>query len=122
MGTGTPIQNVTNERNSSILFLNMEWSGYNKEVPPQQTIDAGSGWVPWCGSENEFLRRHIAIIDTSTEQVLFYIWQRRASDGDFVRASTVGFEDPGPQIAGTPAPGRNRNLRVDMNGVQLNPT
>jgi hypothetical protein len=122
MGAGTPIRSVTNERNSAILFLNMESSWWNREVPPQRTIDAGGGWVPWCGSQNEFLSRHIAIIDTSTETVLFYIWQRRASDGDFVRASPTGFEDPGPQIAGQPEPRGDRNLRIDASGVQLNRT
>lgn len=120
MPPGTPIVSVTNERTSPILFLNIENPVFNREVPSHQTKSAGGGWVPWCGWEGEFLTHHIAIIDTSTETVLSYIWQRRASDGDFVRASTTGFEDPGPLIAGTPEPRRDRNLRVDVSGVQLN--
>jgi hypothetical protein len=120
--TGTPIRTVTNERNTAIMFLNIENSGWNREVQPQTTIDAGGGWVPWCPGPSDFIRRHIAVVDTSTERILFYIYQRRASDGDFVRASIVGFEDPGPTIAGDPVPGGDRNLRVDASGVTLNRT
>jgi hypothetical protein len=122
MGTLTPILSVTNDRNSNILFLNMENSSYNRDIPPQSTRSTGTGSVPWCQREADFLWRHIAIIDASTETVLFYIWQRNGPDGDFVRASTTGFEDPGPQIGGQPQPGGGRNLWVDMAGVRLNPT
>ncbi|MDF9749194.1 hypothetical protein [Arthrobacter sp. ES3-54] len=119
MGTGTPVQSVTNFWTGSIWFLNMEEHKYDRQIPQGQTLNVGSGWVPWCRWTEEFGTRHIAIVDANAGTVLFYIWQWRGDDGDFVRASSNGFSKPGPHIAGQPEPGGERNLLVNTNRVIL---
>jgi hypothetical protein len=114
----TAIQNVGNEREANVLFLNTESSGNNQEIAPGTIVSVGNAWIPWCFRERDFPVHHIQIVDTSSETVLFYIWQRNASDGDFVRVSSIGFEDPGAQLV---AAGGSYNLRVGMGGVSLNP-
>jgi hypothetical protein len=114
----TSIQNVVNTRNSSTLFINTESSGNNREIASESLENVGNCWIPWCTRESDFPAHHIEIIDTSSEIVLFYIWQRAAADGDFVRASTTGFEDPGPPISGDSRVGRSYDLWVDPNTVR----
>jgi hypothetical protein len=120
--TFTNIESVTNVRGSTILFTSTEDAGANREIPPQRTSSRNCR-VPWCTSQSEFPSRHIAIIDADADRVLFYIWQRTEPDGDFVRTSPTGFQEPGPPIAGVPASGgKNRNLWVDASGITLNET
>jgi hypothetical protein len=116
----TNIASVSNETSGKIMFTSTEDAGANREISPQFTSHRNCR-VPWCGFEGEFPMRHLAITDVDTDRVLFYIWQRRESDGDFVRASPSGFQDPGPQIPGdSQAGGRDRNLRIDSSGIRLN--
>jgi hypothetical protein len=73
--------------------------------------------LPVCQNQSEFASRHIEVTDADTESVLAYIWQRKAPDGNFVRASLIDFEDPGSLTARQPQAGRHpRNLWVDAQG------
>jgi hypothetical protein len=93
----TAIQRVINERNGTIVFRNMESSGNDRIIAPGDTVDVGGAWVPWCTNNGEFPAHHIQIEDCSGTK-LFYVWQRNANDGDFVRVSETGFENPGKQV------------------------
>lgn len=120
--TNTLVQSLSNERGGPILFIDTENAGCNKEIPPQNTRSIGCV-VPWCTRQLDFPSRNMAIIDVNSGSVLFFIWQRSASDGNFVRFSPSGFVDPGSPIPGTPqAGGSPRNLRIDGSGISLNPT
>jgi hypothetical protein len=118
----TSIQNIANNRNASILFINTESSGNNREIPPNNVMSVGNCWIPWCTRESDFPSHHIEIIDTNTDTVLWYIWQQKAFDGDFIRISPTGFESPDPAhvIGGNSQVGRSYNLWVDTNTVTAN--
>jgi hypothetical protein len=122
MGVNTLVQSLTNNLSDNILFIDTENAGCNKEIPANRTFSIGCV-VPWCTTQSDFPSRNMAIIDVSSGTVLFYVWQRNASDGNFVRFSTTGFVDPGAAIPGTGrAGGSPRNLLIDANGISLNPT
>ncbi|GIH77169.1 hypothetical protein Plo01_35980 [Planobispora longispora] len=114
----TGVQNVTNVRGSGVQFINTENSGNNRIISPQQTVNVGNCWVPWARNENELIGHSLLIIDTTTDQVLWYIWQRWAPDGDFVRASQKGWEDPGTPIPGESTPGHSINLWIAENEIR----
>jgi hypothetical protein len=113
------IRNVTNVTGHTLLFINTESSRDNRWIPPNTTMDVGGAWVPWCTKAADFPVHHFEIIDADTDQVLWYIWQRWSSDGDLIRASSAGFEDPGPPINGNSGTSGDRNLWVD-GGVTAN--
>jgi hypothetical protein len=109
-------KNVTNDTDHPALFINTETSRDNRSIGPHETTDSIGAWVPWCRREDEFPSHHFQIIDEESDQVIWYIWQRKAADGDFIRASQSGFEDPGSPINGDPATDGDRNLWIDAGG------
>lgn len=113
------IRNVTNVTGHTLLFINTESSRDNREISPNTTREVGGAWVPWCWRAADFPAHHFEIIDADTDEVLWYIWQRRANDGDFIRASNGGFEDPGAPINGNARTSGDRNLWVD-GGITAN--
>ena len=115
----TAIQNVTNARGRELLFINTENSGNNRTIAVSSTREVGNAWIPWCSDKNSFLAHHIQIVDADSEQILWYIWQRQAADGDLVRVSRTGFEHPGAAALGVPETGGSRNLWIDGNGLRI---
>jgi len=115
-----PIRSVTNITGHTLLFINTESSRDNREILTNSTRDVGGAWVPWARTAAEFPGHHFQIINADNEQILWYIWQRRAGDGDFIRASHVGFVDPGPHIAGDAGTSGDRNLFITANSLTAN--
>lgn len=115
----TSIQNVTNGRSKSIMFINTETSGNNRTIDPRRTVGVGNCWIPWCTNERDFPAHHLEVIEVDSGAVLWYIWQQRAFDGDFIRISTDGFKTPEPAhvIDGSADVGHSYNLYVDDAGV-----
>jgi hypothetical protein len=114
----TSVKNVTNLLGDQLLFINTESSRDNRYLPPTQTTGVNDAWIPWCGNPADFPFHHLEIIDTATGTVLWYIWQHWSKDGDFVRASKKGYEDPGPDIGGVAQVGGERNLWIDGAGMR----
>lgn len=65
-------------------------------------------WVPWCTSQGDFdggrvisIERHVPLDRPDDEgEVLGWIWQGNQADGDLVRHSRSGYEQPGRPIPG----------------------
>jgi hypothetical protein len=114
----TAVKNVTNNFQDNILFINTEFSGNNREIASEQAQNVGNCWIPWCTQESSFPSKHLQIIDTSSEKVLWYIWQCAGPDGDHVRCSQNGFQPPAQsnQIPGTSEVDGSRNLVLDQEG------
>ena len=86
------IRNVINFYNDPISFINTESSRDNRNIAPgSQSIPDIGGWVPWCTRSQDFQVHHMQITDQSSNQVMWYIWQQQASDGDWVRFSREAF-------------------------------
>jgi hypothetical protein len=48
--------------------------------------------------------------------ILWYIWQQSRNDGDFVRASRTGFNDP-TSMGGSAGVGRSNNLFISAEEI-----
>src|SRR3982751_4436834 len=92
----TSFQTVQNQRDSSILFINTENSGNNRQIRSQRSKGVGNCWITSCTKEDDFPSHHIQIVDKDSNAVIDFIWQH----GDFVRVSQTGFEDPAEEIEG----------------------
>jgi hypothetical protein len=122
MGTSTNVHTVQNERNHTISFIDTERGSANQDIAPQGLVRVDCP-VPWAQNQTDFIGHRFLILNKDTGAALFQVWQRSASDGNIVRSSTgtTGFVDPGTPVNGaSQAGGKDRNLRIDMNGLTLN--
>jgi hypothetical protein len=102
----TSLQTVQNNLDDSIIFVNTENSGNNRQVRAGRSRGLGNCWIPWCTKEEDFPPHHIQIVDKNTSVVIAFIWQH----GDLVRFSQNGFEDPADPIDGEAAVGGSYDL------------
>lgn len=79
-------------------------------------------WVPHCKDGHGFAERHIEIRvpkdehDPASEPgaAQFYIWQEEQADGDFVRCTQTGYQNPAPPIAGSARVSGNREYALTI--------
>ncbi|MEV0308548.1 hypothetical protein [Nonomuraea fuscirosea] len=117
--TITGVQNVFNVLDADVLFVNLENSGNNRFIPAESSINVGNCWVPWATSEPQLLGHALLIVNAANEDVLWYIWQRHVpGQGNFVRASNKGWDDPGEPLRGEPEAGHSINLMIFENRVK----
>jgi hypothetical protein len=95
---------VRNLRSADVRFYNLESPANSYIIPSGAIVDVKGVPVPWCPNATDFSAHHIEIQERNSGAALFYIWQRNASGGDFVRMSETGFVDPGQRVipAGEP--------------------
>jgi hypothetical protein len=108
----TSIQNVVNNLDGNISFINLEQSGNNRTIPPGFIINVGNCWIPWCRYSQDFVAHHIQILDDNTDEVLWYVWQQN----NLIRASKTGFGEPA-SLRGAPTSGASYNLNVRAGGI-----
>jgi hypothetical protein len=112
----TGIQMVRNDMTDTLLFINTEFSGNNAELYAEQTVSVNNCWVPWCDADYLFAVHHIEIIDQTSNKVLWYIWQHKDVDGDFVRCSNTGFTTPGTPLGDRYTVGTSVNIEISADG------
>jgi hypothetical protein len=117
MAKVTSIQGIYNARNSSILFMNSENSGQNRDIPSSRYVGTGNCWIPWCWESKGFASHHIVIVDESTSKVLWYIWQ--GTSPDVICASQTGYGGTGPHINGESRTGKSLDLNVGPGDNEL---
>ena|SRR6478609_2741319 len=96
--------------------------GASLSIEPGAPATQCNMWIPWCGSESDFVNRHRIImvpIAFGVIPVTFTVWQQ----GDYVRYSKDGvFHDDGELVPGNPAVGGDRGVQIvghDMNDADL---
>jgi hypothetical protein len=109
----TGIRNITNLTNGPIDFKNEE-SQDNRTVQSNQQVDTGNAWTPWCEKADDFTNHHIEI--KAPGKVLWYIWQCKGNDGDFVRKSTSGWQNPDIGNELIPVTGQSIALVLESDG------
>src|SRR5882762_5196322 len=102
----TSFQTVLNQRDGSILFLNKENSGNNRQIRSQRSRGVGNCWIPWCTKDADFPPHHIEVVDKRSGVVIAFIWQH----DDSVCVSEAGFEDPAEEIDGASRAGGSYDL------------
>jgi len=91
---------MTDLENSSLapVVVGPTRSGGNSQVTTtsQQPCDM---WVPWCTSQSDYDKGHHYISLEVPGVATYSIWQAAQSDGDFVRYSTGGYQNPGNHLS-----------------------
>ena len=74
-------------------------------------------WIPWCLSAGDFANDHFLTVGYENQVPVYWIWQERQADGDFIRYSTSGsYENPATRIPGSSAVTGNRDCGLTLNG------
>lgn len=117
----TSIKYVQNLRNVSMYFSNQENSGNNRQIDPGDFVDVGNCWIPWCFKKEDFPHRHIEILNESTGNVEWNIWQQaRTADHDTIICASSGwFVEPGPAIPGASEVGQTYILIIGPGDNEL---
>ena len=85
------LRRMLNFSDEQITFINTETSRDSRVLQPdEQSGDIGAWW-PWCTREADFPAHHFEIIDTSTNETLWYAWQQNNQDGDWIRITRTPF-------------------------------
>jgi hypothetical protein len=72
--------------------------------------------IPRCDSANDFKSGKYITVAMGTD-IVFYIWQHKDSDSDYVRYSTTGYiAGAAPTIPGEPSAGGNKGLAFFADG------
>ncbi|MGH9404492.1 MAG: hypothetical protein ACRD3D_01500 [Terriglobia bacterium] len=111
----TGLQIVVNLRNQEITFTNTESDVNERIIGPKTSASVKNAWIPWCVNKGEFPQHHFHVY--SGGDMNWYLWQRQGNDGDHVRFSRTGYEEPGTPVAGDPATGQDVLLVVLPDGA-----
>jgi hypothetical protein len=97
----TTIRQIRNESSSNVLFKNVERQSSNRDdvfiginAVADYALDR-CPWIPWASNLKIFQAGSFFLLQL--EDRSYYIWQDKGPDGDRVRYSTKGWEEPSPQ-------------------------
>lgn len=113
--------------NSAIAGTDQTVWREQEETPHGDRSECCNMWVPHCKNGDGFATRHIEIRLPTPEQepnkpppepfpAMFYIWQEEQADGDYVRISSTGYQNPAIPIPGNARVTGNRDcgLTIDQ--------
>jgi len=103
----TAIKTLTNKTNELIEFSKREDQNDSVSILPNSSINEDV-WIPWVTNLDEFNRKAIEIRYTGSNKIV-YVWQ----NGDKVRYSTTGWENPGKAIPGDSQVDGDRTLFIE---------
>lgn len=115
----TIITRIQNGTNSELILAHLD-SGdtiVNRYVDPNET-DNLEIIVPHAASKTAFLSAGIVINNLLDSEVIGYLWQDEGDDGDHVRFTTTGWEDPNVmnEVPGSSEPGPSKVMIINGPG------
>lgn len=105
----TAIKTFVNETNELIEVTKRENKNDSVTLLPNSSAKQDM-WIPWVETQAEFDKKVIEIRYTASNKTV-YVWQ----NGDKVRYSNSGFENPGKAIPGDSQVNGDRILLIQNN-------
>jgi len=107
----TTVKHVRNGYENTIMLLDLEYDGANKYLKHKDHSDR-QFWVPWCLSEDDFLKKGVVI--TSDKTLIACLWQ----DGDVLYCSRDSWVKPNKKnrLPGTWKIGHDLELVIKEDG------